>query len=59
VELSTAHAMVEYLHGTPVRRGSVALAEDWEWSSARWYAGLRPVGIEIDNTLPVYHETVR
>jgi hypothetical protein len=22
--------------------------EDWEWSSARWYAGLRPVKLEMD-----------
>jgi len=59
VEVSTAHAMVEYIHANPVRRGLVALAEDWEWSSARWYAGLRPVRIEIDGTIPLNHETVR
>jgi len=29
-------------------RGLVARAEDWEWSSARWYAGLRPVKLEMD-----------
>jgi hypothetical protein len=51
--------MPEYLHANPVRRGLVALAEDWEWSSARWYAGMRPVRIEIDGTLPLKHETVR
>ncbi len=59
VEPSTAHEMVEYIHANPVRRGLVARAEDWEWSSARWYAGVRPVRIEIDHTLPLRHETVR
>jgi putative transposase len=59
VEPSTAHAMAEYLHANPVRRGLVTAAEEWEWSSARWYAGLRPVRIEIDKTLPLKHETVR
>jgi hypothetical protein len=33
-------------------RGLVAEAEDWEWSSARWYAGLRPVPIEMDGMVP-------
>jgi hypothetical protein len=41
-------AIIEYLHGNLVRRGLVAKAEDWEWSSARWYAELRPVPIEMD-----------
>jgi hypothetical protein len=41
--------MIDYLHTNPVRRGLVAKAEDWEWSSARWYAGMRPVKIEMDN----------
>jgi prepilin-type processing-associated H-X9-DG protein len=41
-------AVIDYLHANPVRRGLVARAEDWEWSSARWYAGLRPVKLEMD-----------
>ena len=41
-------AVIDYIHGNPVRRGLVARAEDWEWSSARWYAGLRPVKLEMD-----------
>jgi hypothetical protein len=36
-------AIIEYIHAYPVRRGMVARAEDWEWSSTRWYAVLRPV----------------
>jgi putative transposase len=59
VEVSTVHRMIDYIHANPVRRGLVAVAEDWEWSSARWYAGIRPARIEINDTLPPKHETVR
>ena len=52
VEISSVHTMVEYIHANPVRRGLVAHPEHWEWSSARWYAGVRPVPIEMDATLP-------
>jgi hypothetical protein len=41
-------AVIDYIHANPVRRGLVARPEDWEWSSARWYAGLRPVKLEMD-----------
>jgi putative transposase len=41
--------MIDYLHANPVRRGLVAKAEDWEWSSTRWYAGMRLVPIEMDS----------
>jgi putative transposase len=41
-------AMIDYIHANPVRRGLVAKAEDWIWSSARWYPGIRPVKIEMD-----------
>jgi putative transposase len=41
-------AMIDYLHANPVRRGLVARAEDRECSSARWFAGLRPVKLEMD-----------
>ena len=51
-EPATVHQMIEYIHANPVRRGLVATAEEWEWSSARWYAGIRPVRIEMDRTLP-------
>ncbi len=52
VESETAWKMVDYFHLNPVRRGLVGRPEDWEWSSARWYAGIRPVPLEIDATLP-------
>ena len=41
-------AMIDYSHANPVRRGLVSRPEEWEWSSARWYVGLRPVKIEMD-----------
>jgi putative transposase len=46
--IEALRAMIDYIHANPVRRGLVARAEDWEWSSARWYAGLRPVKLEMD-----------
>jgi hypothetical protein len=41
--------MIEYLQAPPVRRGLVAKAEDWEWSSPRWCAGMRRVPIDMDS----------
>jgi hypothetical protein len=41
-------ASIQYLHANPVRRGLVARPTDWEWSSARWYAGERSVPLTID-----------
>jgi len=55
VEIATVHTMVDYIHANPVRRKLVDLPEDWEWSSARWYAGIQPVRIEMDTTLPMLH----
>ena len=43
--------MIDYIHANPVRRGLAAKAEDWEWSSARWYAELRPVKLEMDDSV--------
>ncbi len=42
------HKTVEYIHMNPVRRGLVTRPEDWEWSSARFWAGIRPVPLEMD-----------
>jgi putative transposase len=36
-----------YMHENPVRAGLVMRAVDWPWSSARWYADRRPVGLAI------------
>jgi REP element-mobilizing transposase RayT len=40
--------VVEYVHNNPVRIGLVRRPEDCFWSSARNYAGLKPVAMEID-----------
>ena len=47
-EAATLLQMIEYIHNNPVRRGLVEHATDWIWSSARFYAGIRPVPIEMD-----------
>ena len=47
-EPATLYEMIEYIHNNPVRRGLVEKATDWVWSSARFYAGMRPVPIEMD-----------
>jgi putative transposase len=49
--VDTLENMIDYIHLNPVRRGLVKKAIDWPWSSARWYAGLRPAIIEIDTTM--------
>jgi putative transposase len=36
----TVLTAIDYIHRNPVRRGLVARAIDWQWSSARWYEGL-------------------
>ena len=45
---AAAWASVEYIHRNPVRRGLVDCPTDWAWSSARWYAVLDGVLIEMD-----------
>jgi putative transposase len=47
--IETLRSMIDYIHANPVRRGLVANILDWQWSSARWYAGIRPVKIEMDD----------
>jgi putative transposase len=50
-EPDTLPSVIDYIHNNPVRRGLVARPEDWEWSSARWYAGIRPVALEINRSV--------
>lgn len=33
------HQKLDYIHQNPVRRGLARTAEEWEFSSASWYAG--------------------
>jgi len=52
-EPESIYAEIEYIHNNPVRRGLVARAEDWPWSSAEWYAGKRHVSLVPDaDSLP-------
>ncbi len=46
IEPATLLTMIDYIHNNPVRRGLVVQATDWIWSSARFYAGIRPVPME-------------
>lgn len=38
-----------YIHDNPVIAELVERAEDWAWSSARWYSGDKVGAIPIDN----------
>ena len=51
-EPAAAHAIIEYIHNNPVRRGLVERAEDWPWSSARDWAGEEKAVLKVDRTLP-------
>lgn len=43
-----AVATIDYFHENPVRRGLVEADTDWRWSSARFYAGLDDVVLQMD-----------
>jgi len=53
-EMATLQRILDYIHANPVKRGLVARPEDWEWSSAREYAGDRDVRLKVDRTLPIF-----
>jgi len=46
-EASKLEEKLRYMHENPVRAGLVERATDWRWSSARWYAWGRSVGVPI------------
>jgi putative transposase len=48
VEDATVLTQIEYIHNNPVRRGLCAKPEDWFWSSAADYSGLRAGPLSID-----------
>ncbi len=48
VEPNTIWKQIDYIHSNPVRRSLCRSAEDWYWSSAGVYAGLREGPISID-----------
>jgi len=43
---------ISYIHSNPVRRKLVTHPEDWNWSSAKWYAGDRDNQLPIDDIKP-------
>ena len=42
---------LKYCHDNPVKRGLVDRAEDWPWSSCRWYLGHREGVFPIDELI--------
>jgi putative transposase len=59
-DTTTAHRIVGYIHGNPVRRGRLAAhPEDWYWSSVRDWAGADDLPIRVDRTLPPLLEIPR
>ena len=54
IEETCVHKQIEYIHNNPVRRGLCLSPEDWLWSSAGDYMGLREGPLRIDReTVPV------
>jgi REP element-mobilizing transposase RayT len=51
---SDAHVLqaLRYIHLNPVEAGLVSSAEDWRWSSAIAYAGVRLMGLTPTGALP-------
>ena len=48
------YEMIDYIHANPVRRNLCDRPEDWRWSSAVDYAGIRSGPIAIDfGSLPI------
>jgi putative transposase len=56
-EPAAVYLQIDYIHANPVRRGLCARAEDWPWSSAADYAGVRrgPILLQRES-LPVIGE---
>jgi putative transposase len=57
-EPATVFEQIEYIHNNPVRRGLCASPEDWYWSSAADYAGVRVGPLHLNReSLPVFLES--
>ena len=53
-EPATAFKQIEYMHNNPVRRGLCMKPEDWIWSGAADYAGIRIGPLRLDReSLPM------
>ena len=44
----TVRAVIDYIHGNPVRRGLVEDPRDWRWSSAAFWDGQTDVPLRMD-----------
>ena len=55
-QVKTLLSIIDYVHENPVRRGFVKKVIEWEWSSARWYAGEEDVHLQMDKTFPMVEE---
>jgi putative transposase len=47
-DAQTLAHVINYIHANPVKRDLAATPADWPWSSAQWYAGVRPAILEMD-----------
>jgi len=56
-EPQTLMSMIEYVHLNPVRRGLVARAVDWEWSSAAYLEDVGPSPLTLDPIPPEWLDT--
>jgi len=53
VEADTLYRLIQYVHANPVRRGLCQRPEDWLWSSAVDFAGVRVGPLRLDrDSLP-------
>jgi putative transposase len=48
IEAVTAHQQIKYDHNNPVRRGLCEKPEEWLWSSAADYLGIREGPLRLD-----------
>ena len=56
IEPKTLLQMIDYIHDNPVRKGFVARACDWKWSSAGWFMDQRAVPLIPDRIPPEWFE---
>jgi putative transposase len=55
VEPKVAYHEIDYIHNNPVRRGLCVQPEDWIWSSAADYTGVRSGPLMLDReSLPLF-----
>ena len=55
---TTLQQMIEYVHQNPVRSGLVDQPEEWNWSSAGWFAGTPRNNLQPDPIPPDWLENL-